>query len=95
MSEQKSLPELKYSCETCGRYMDKPCEHWRAWIAKPSPTQPISDYEGWLVQQIELWKRTMQGEAELHNTHAWERSSARVTAYKDSLAMFRACREDK
>lgn len=64
-------------------YINK--HNWGPWKA------PVKDYEDWLVQQIELWKRTMQGEAELHNTHAYERASARVTAYKDSLAMFREC----
>jgi hypothetical protein len=38
----KTLPELKYSCGICGRYMDKPCEHWAAWIANPQPTQPAA-----------------------------------------------------
>jgi len=33
--------ELKFSCRICGRYMDKPCVHWKAWIAEPQPTQPI------------------------------------------------------
>jgi hypothetical protein len=49
---------------------------------------PSREYANWLEQQIELWKRVMSKEAELHNTNAWERASARVTAYKDSLEMF-------
>jgi hypothetical protein len=53
-------------------------------------SEALKDHADWLEQQIALWKRVMSKEAELHNTHAWERASARVTAYKDCLEMLRA-----
>ena len=46
-----SVPELKYSCDICGRYMDRPCSHWTAWIANPQPTQPVPQ-EGRLEELV-------------------------------------------
>jgi hypothetical protein len=56
----------------------------------PGAREALKDHADWLEQQIALWKRVMSKEAELHNTNAWERASARVTAYKDCLEMLRA-----
>ena len=46
------------------------------------------DYENWLEQEMEQWKRVMSGEAALHNIHAWERASARATATTTSTTNY-------
>ena len=91
-----TLPELKYSCGICGRYMDKPCEHWSAWIANPQPTQPICERPLQdLVAPIDCLIAYHEKEAGNHVSSQWIYSNhmMAVQAYKKVLRMIEELRE--